>query len=108
MKSSPAVEVDLKRPELWEAADTLEQVKVYRKKSSKARKRFSAYEQQLPPDHQREPEVQAFADSVDLVNENLMDLVVEAVTEAAAQLLIQKAQHDAALAKALAEISELK
>ena len=45
---------------------------------------------------------------MDLVNENLMDLVEEAVTEAAAQLQIQKTQHDAALAKALAEISELK
>ena len=107
-KSGATAEVDLNRPELWKAAEALEQIKSYRKKSSKARKRFVAYEKQLPPDHPREPEVHAFADSVDLVNNDVMDLVEEAVTEAAAQLQIQKAQHDAALAKALAEIAELK
>ena len=85
-----------------------ELVQHYRKKSEKAQQRFIRHERELPQDHRRDPEDQAYIDSLDSVNEPAVDLAEEAIVEAASQLQLQKQQHETALAEALSEITALK
>ena len=63
-----------------------ELVQHYRKKSEKAQQRFIRHEKELPPDHQCDPEDQAYIYSIDSVNEPAVDLAEEAFVEAASQL----------------------
>ena len=107
-KLSMAAKPDFQRPELWKLADYWELVQHYRKKSEKAQQRFVLHEKELPPDHRRDPEDQAYIDSIDSVNEPAVDLAEEVIVEAAAQLQMQSQQHEQTLAETLAQIVELK
>ena len=98
---------DWNQPELWVLADKFELISHYRAKSSKANTRFMKHERQLPPDHHRDPEDQAFMDSLDSVNEPALNLAEEALVEAARQIQLQSRQHDLALAEANSKIALL-
>ena len=65
------------------------------------------HERQLPPDQHRDPEDQAFMDSLDSVNEPALNLAEEALVEAARQIQLQSRQHDLALAEANSKIALL-
>ena len=107
-QKSLATKPDFQRPELWKLADSWELVQHYRKKSNKAQQRFVLHEKELPPDHRRDPEDQAYIDSLDSVNEPAVDLAEEAILEAAAQIQLMKQQQEKSEAEALAQIAELK
>ena len=107
-KTSTTFMPDFSKAELWKAEDQWHLIQHYRKKSTKANKRFVRHEQQLPHDHHRDPEDQAYIDAIDSVNEPALDLAEEALVEAAAEIQRQKKQHEKVFGEALAKIEELK
>ena len=107
-KTSATFMPDFSKAELWKAEDQWHLIQHYRKKSTKANKRFVSHEQQLPHDHHRDPEDQAYIDAIDSVNEPALDLAEEALVEAAAEIQRQKKQHEKVFGEALAKIEELK
>ena len=113
-KRSSARPVDLNQPELWQYADRHELLGYYRRKSSKARKRFLRHEKQQQQQqqeedqgHRRDPEDQAYIDSLDVINEQVTDLAEDILADTSAQIQLLTDQHRKEMAQATERIRNL-